>query len=156
MSVTENIPLSLSFIFHGDIRGRVIRYRSDAPRGIVFEPFSWFAVTSWRPCWCTGTPIFFPLGVNFHFNANYVNTFSFRRPSRHDIISVNVTTFHPKHVYYKKCRNVHNSFVLYTNMAAIQTTYRLRMMYYSTSDTGLLGKKSECSYQESNLRPSDY
>ena len=27
-------------------------------------------------------------------------------------------------------------------------------MYYSVSDTGILGKKSECSYQESNLRPS--
>ena len=24
------------------------------------------------------------------------------------------------------------------------------------SDTGILGKKSECSFQESNLRPSDY
>ena len=35
----------------------------------------------------------------------------------------------------------------------------LRMRYYSVSDTGILGKKkSECSYQESNLhvRPSDY
>ena len=26
------------------------------------------------------------------------------------------------------------------------------MMYYSVNDTGIL----ECSYQESNLRPSDY
>ena len=33
----------------------------------------------------------------------------------------------------------------------------LRMMYYSVNDTGILQKrKSECSYQESNLRPSDY
>ena len=33
----------------------------------------------------------------------------------------------------------------------------LRMMYYSLSDTGKLGKgKSECSYQKSNLRSSDY
>ena len=33
----------------------------------------------------------------------------------------------------------------------------LGMMYYSVSDTGILGKrKSECSYQESNLRPPDY
>ena len=31
----------------------------------------------------------------------------------------------------------------------------LRMMYYSVSDTGILGKKSECSYQKLNLRPSD-
>ena len=34
--------------------------------------------------------------------------------------------------------------------------YLIRMMYYSVSDTGILGKKSECSYQESNLRLSDY
>ena len=27
---------------------------------------------------------------------------------------------------------------------------------YSVNDTGILGKKSDCSYQESNLRPSDY
>ena len=33
----------------------------------------------------------------------------------------------------------------------------LRMVYYSMSDTAILGKtKSECRYQESNLRPSDY
>ena len=33
----------------------------------------------------------------------------------------------------------------------------MRMMYYSVSDTSILGKrKSEYSYQESNLRPSDY
>ena len=33
----------------------------------------------------------------------------------------------------------------------------MRMMYYSVNDTGKLGKrKSECSYQELNLRPSDY
>ena len=32
----------------------------------------------------------------------------------------------------------------------------LRMMHYSVSDTGILGNKSECSYQGSNLRPSDY
>ena len=31
------------------------------------------------------------------------------------------------------------------------------MMYYSVNDTGILGKiKSECSYQKSNQRPSDY
>ena len=30
------------------------------------------------------------------------------------------------------------------------------MMYYSVSDTGIHGKKSECSFQESNPRPSDY
>ena len=30
------------------------------------------------------------------------------------------------------------------------------MVYYSVNDTGTLGKrKSECSHQESNLRPSD-
>ena len=33
---------------------------------------------------------------------------------------------------------------------------QMRMMYYSVSDTGILGKKSKCSYQESNLRSSDY
>ena len=33
----------------------------------------------------------------------------------------------------------------------------MRMMYCPVSDTGILGKrKSECSYQESNLRPPDY
>ena len=33
----------------------------------------------------------------------------------------------------------------------------LRMMIIQESDAGILGKKkSECSYQESNLRPSDY
>ena len=33
----------------------------------------------------------------------------------------------------------------------------LRMMYYSVSDTGILGKmKFKCSYQESNLRLFDY
>ena len=32
----------------------------------------------------------------------------------------------------------------------------MRIMYYSVGDTGILEKKSECSYQESNLRPSDY
>ena len=34
----------------------------------------------------------------------------------------------------------------------------MRMMYYSVSDTGILGKrKSECSHQEAtHLRPSDY
>ena len=33
----------------------------------------------------------------------------------------------------------------------------LRMMIILESDAGILGKKkSECSYQESNLRPSDY
>ena len=31
------------------------------------------------------------------------------------------------------------------------------MMIIQESDAGILGKKkSECSYQESNLRPSDY
>ena len=30
------------------------------------------------------------------------------------------------------------------------------MMYYSVSDTGIIGKKSECSYKEPNLRPYDY
>ena len=34
--------------------------------------------------------------------------------------------------------------------------YNMKMMYYSVSDTGILGKKSECYYQESNPRPSDY
>ena len=34
---------------------------------------------------------------------------------------------------------------------------QMRMMYYSVSDTGILGKRnSECSYQESKRRPSDY
>ena len=34
---------------------------------------------------------------------------------------------------------------------------RMMYMYYSMNDAGILGKwKSECSYQESNLRPSDY
>ena len=37
-----------------------------------------------------------------------------------------------------------------------QTTSYKRMMYYSVSDTGILEKKHECCYQESNLRPSDY
>ena len=33
----------------------------------------------------------------------------------------------------------------------------MRMMFIQESDAGILGKKkSECSYQESNLRPSDY
>ena len=33
----------------------------------------------------------------------------------------------------------------------------MRMMIILESDAGILGKKkSECSYQESNLRPSDY
>ena len=33
----------------------------------------------------------------------------------------------------------------------------VRMMIILESDAGILGKKkSECSYQESNLRPSDY
>ena len=32
----------------------------------------------------------------------------------------------------------------------------MKMMYYSVNDTGILGKKSDCFYQESNLRPSDY
>ena len=33
----------------------------------------------------------------------------------------------------------------------------MRMMIIQESDAGILGKKkSECSYQESNLRPSDY
>ena len=33
----------------------------------------------------------------------------------------------------------------------------MRKMYYSVSDTAILGKKkSECSSQESNLRPFDY
>ena len=33
----------------------------------------------------------------------------------------------------------------------------MRMVYCSVNDTGKLGKrKSECSYQELNLRPSDY
>ena len=34
---------------------------------------------------------------------------------------------------------------------------QMRMMYSSVSDTDKLGKrKFECSYQESNLRPSNY
>ena len=37
-----------------------------------------------------------------------------------------------------------------------RTTSYMRMMYYSVSDTGILEKISECSYQESNLTPSDY
>ena len=39
-------------------------------------------------------------------------------------------------------------------MAKIKTTY----IFYSTSvsETGILEKKNECTYQESNLRPSDY
>ena len=38
-----------------------------------------------------------------------------------------------------------------------KATKLLRMMYsIILSDTGILGKKSEGSYQESNLRPSDY
>ena len=32
----------------------------------------------------------------------------------------------------------------------------MRMTCYSVSDTGILGKKSECSYQEPNLRPFDF
>ena len=38
----------------------------------------------------------------------------------------------------------------------LSTSLILRMMCYSVSDAGTLGKtKSECSYQESKLRPSD-
>ena len=48
-------------------------------------------VTSCRPCWWTETFDFSPLGVRFHFYANFVNKFSF---------------------------------VLSTNMAAMQTSYR--------------------------------
>ena len=33
---------------------------------------------------------------------------------------------------------------------------QMRMMYHSERDTGILAKKFEFSYQESNLRPSDY
>ena len=34
---------------------------------------------------------------------------------------------------------------------------KLRMIFFSVSDTGILGKRnSEFSQQESNLRPSDY
>ena len=45
-----------------------------------------------------------------------------------------------------------------TNFARFfsRESLKLRMMYYSVSDIGILGKKSECSYQVSNLRPSDY
>ena len=39
----------------------------------------------------------------------------------------------------------------------LYVTRELLGMMYSVSDTGILGKrKSECSYQKSNLRPSDY
>ena len=39
----------------------------------------------------------------------------------------------------------------------LYVTRELLRMMYSVSDTGILGKrKSECSYQESNLRSSDY
>ena len=39
----------------------------------------------------------------------------------------------------------------------VETNIVLRMMFIQESDAGILGKKkSECSYQESNLRPSDY
>ena len=38
-----------------------------------------------------------------------------------------------------------------------ETISTMRMMIIQESDAGILGKKkSECSYQESNLRPSDY
>ena len=33
---------------------------------------------------------------------------------------------------------------------------RCKMMYYLVNDTATGKRKSECSYQESNLRPSDY
>ena len=47
-------------------------------------------------CWCTGKIRFSPLGVKFHFYANYVNKFSF---------------------------------VLYTNMAVMQTIYYSARFY---------------------------
>ena len=36
-----------------------------------------------------------------------------------------------------------------------ETRTILRMMCYPVSETGILRKKSECSYQESNLRLSE-
>ena len=48
---------------------------------------------------------------------------------------------------------------VYRELKKLETNHEMRMMYYSASgETGKLGteRKSECSYQESNLRPSDY
>ena len=42
------------------------------------------------------------------------------------------------------------------SICLVKTRITIRMMYYSVSDTGIIGKKSECSHQESNIRPSDY
>ena len=50
-----------------------------------------------------------------------------------------------------------NSEDLGSKIESITNRFRIRMMNYLVSDTGILEKrKSECSYQELNLRPSDY
>ena len=47
--------------------------------------------------------------------------------------------------------------VLYWNHPTIYIQVIISNMRKSENDgTGILGKKSECSYQESNLGPSDY
>ena len=48
---------------------------------------------------------------------------------------------------FGQCHNVLNN-----KMEYLKPGEYIRMMYYSVSDKGIL----ECSYQESNLRPSDY
>ena len=59
----------------------------------------------------------------------------------------------------KKRPNIRHKVVVHPALQFIAMFFQhgnkeLRMMYYSVNDTGILGKrKSECSYQESNLRP---
>ena len=49
------------------------------------------------------------------------------------------------------------SFGLFFTIKKYFKTMRIReWCIIPESDTGILGNKSECSYQESNLRPSDY
>ena len=55
----------------------------------------------------------------------------------------------------KRAFNCQVSIKIFLNM--IKKRKLLKMMYCSVSDTDILRKmKSECSFQESNLRPSDY
>ena len=71
---------------------------------------------------------------------------AFRRDKKHSDEIFRITTFARLNAQKKGIE-----------MAAIVDVLKFGMMYYSVSDTDKLGKrKSECSYQESNLRPSDY
>ena len=52
-----------------------------------------------------------------------------------------------------------SGFCILQKLVACGVQYLLRMVYYSVNGTGIQvtwKRKLECSYQESNLRPSDH